>query len=357
MSMMGFIENYPLLVFALAVVLALSLSLGLIILVDTSKKKNAPTEKTNPPEKDKPAEKEEKPKKDDSEKKEKPEEKKKEEPKKTEKKEEKKKKKKDKKDDKSKEQNKDKKTKTKETKDKPKEKKSKNDKEKKVEPVFKKEKKEETPEEKEKREGKDERDLLEKMAFVKTSKTISKLAKKEWIEKPVESEFTTEELVAIDDLIYKKELENESKRSRHFDKSVRLSNFIKSGDYDSMFVSHISDKRTQISSKRHLNINDNFMDRLYDRTYKALERSGYSEKDENNKYKLSLDENEDALSDQLNDKRGEFAYMIDSSYKDTSYSEMPESEYMDETIDLGSKNILVVDTIMNRKNRGRNSRR
>jgi len=226
-------------------------------------------------------------------------------------------------------------------------------KEKKVEQVYQTEKKqEESEEEREKREGKDERELLEKMAFVKTGKTISKLAKREWIEKVPESEFTTEELIVIDSLIREKEIADASKKSSHFNKSIRLSNFTKSGNYDDMFISHISDDVQKISAKKHLNINTAFMEKLYSRSYNALQRSGV-----NNNYYIdkngiqTYDYDGDDLAEGLAEKREELAYLIDSSYKDKSGSLLPESEYMNDSIDLGSENILVVDSLMNRKNR------
>ena len=190
------------------------------------------------------------------------------------------------------------------------------------------------------------------MAFVKTSKTVSKLARKDWIETPPESEFTTEELIAIDDIIREKETLDASTKTKHFDKSIRLSNFTEGGDYDSMFVSHISDQRTHINEHRHLNINTNFMERLYDRANRALERSGVDSQSNVQPYSPFDDDNDD-LSDQLGDQREEFAYMIDSSYKDTPLTQLPESEYMDDTLNLGSENILVTDTVLHRKNRNR----
>lgn len=250
--------------------------------------------------------------------------------------------------------------KTEKTEEDSKEKKEKEKKEKKVEQVYKSEKKEDNEEEKKEQEEKDEKDLLEKMAFVKTTKTISKLAKREWIEKVPESEFTTEELIAIDSLIREKEIYDESKKSSHFNKSVRLSNFTKSGNYDEMFLSHISDNRTHISTKRHLNINNAFMERLYIRTYKALERSGV-EMDKNviapldtnigNYFDNDYDTDGDTLAEESATKRGELAYNIDSSYKNPSNSQQSENDFLNDSIDLSSENILVVDTVMNRKNR------
>ena len=48
---------------------------------------------------------------------------------------------------------------------------------------------------------------------------------------------------------------------------------------------------------------------------------------------------------------GELAYNIDSSYKNPSNSQQSENDYLNDSIDLSSENILVVDTVMNRKNR------
>ena len=358
--MIGFIKNNPLLVLGLALIIALLLVLALIKATGNSpaSKKPKPTTDPNNPENPEGQPIEEKPEKKKKEKKEKEKktkkEKKQKEPKKKKEKKKKEKKQKVKKEKVKKEKTKKEKTKKEKAtkkKDKNKKEDKQDDKEKKVEPVFKTEKKEETPEEKKQKEEKDERALLEAMAFVKTSKTVSKLAKKEWIEKPIESEFTTEELIAIDDVIREKEILDENKKSKHFDKSIRLSNFSQSTDRDSMFASHISDSRTHVNAHSHLNINDNFMEGLYERTYTALERSGIDSRDEDNNLILSFDD-DDQIAEEAADQREEFAYMIDSSYKDTPQTQLPESEYLDDSVNLGPENILVVDSVMNRKNRG-----
>ncbi len=230
------------------------------------------------------------------------------------------------------------------------EKKSKKKPKKEVEQVFKSDKKEETvqkPEDSE-RFVKQEKELLEKMAFVNTTKKISKLAKKEDIEKVPESEFTEQEIADLNEMIKEQELKNQAKKTRRFDRSIRLSNFSKSGDYDSMFLSHISDEKTQVDTKRYLNVDDEFLRRLYSRTYETLRHSGINPESDEEEIDLLIDDDDEAFEEASEEKKEkELAYLnVGSSDK---YTDPYYDSKIDKGIVLNSENMLVVDSVMHRK--------
>ena len=189
-------------------------------------------------------------------------------------------------------------------------------------------------------------DLLDRMEFVKSTKTVSKLAKREKLEEIPESEFTPEELAELEELIRKQEIENEAKKSRYFNKSVRLANFSKTGDFDSMFVSHISDERTQVDSSRYLNLNEDFVNKLYARTYKTIQKSGVQLSLSEEEMSLSMEEDPfEEISDE--EKQEQLAYLnVGSSDK---YTDPYYDSKVDKGINLTTDNILIVDSVMHRK--------
>lgn len=233
-----------------------------------------------------------------------------------------------------------------------KEEKDKNKKPKKeVEPVF----KSETPEPSpvvvavDERVKQEEEQLLDRMEFVKTTDKVYKLAAREKITKVPESEFTPEEMIAVRSIIDKATAKKEARKPHHFDRSIRLSNYSKSGNYDAMFVSHILDEKTKVNIYSHLDINEDFLNRLYERTYNTIKNSGI-------KSHTSLQNNaeifdEDVLADIEGDKREDLAsYLTDAANQNYIDPVQENSRLLNEN-DLSARNIYVVNTIMNRKNK------
>lgn len=201
----------------------------------------------------------------------------------------------------------------------------------------------------------EEANLLDRMQFVSSTKQVSKLAKREKIEKLPESEFTEEELLEFG-TVFAEEQEKldkyEAKKHHHFDRSIRLSNFSKSGDYSSMFVSHISDnKKEHLNFKKHLHINEDFVNKIYERTYKTLERSGiksengddFFEIDADDMFSLRKKKGYDEIDTSIVDEHILFPELYEGS------EETAEIRKISKGIDLKSENIMVVDSLMHRK--------
>lgn len=94
--------------------------------------------------------------------------------------------------------------------------------------------------------------------------------------------------------------ENEVK---HFDHSRRLSKAIKEDNFDNMFESHISGKYLNINSDRHLNLDEKFQRKLFDRTEKMLANSdGKVKSDEHEKSTFSLFSNNVVEEDDEDDE-------------------------------------------------------
>ncbi|MBQ8425267.1 MAG: hypothetical protein IJX17_04530 [Clostridia bacterium] len=216
---------------------------------------------------------------------------------------------------------------------------------------------------------KEEKDLLGRMEFVKSGKTVSRLAKRQQmlqvpVPKPVEPEpVVIQEPVKTEQEI--KEEERKNKYSKYFNKERRLSRYINSGDYDSLFSSHISDAYMNIDMDRHLRLDYKFNKRLFDRAARTISYGEIKINDDKNlsekAYRKSwlkqrrreersmfMNEGNDYLPDFLDEEI--LKDEIDDEYIDDYYNEDMEGYDIRAGVDLAPKNLLAVDSILYRKN-------
>ena len=196
-----------------------------------------------------------------------------------------------------------------------------------------------------------EDELLSKMQFVKSSNTVSKLTKFSSLEQK-EQEMLEGALVEYEE--YKPQ--EIKKEVQHFDKTRRLSKCIKCGSFDDMFCSHISDHYLNIDSSRHLKIGDDFEEKLYGRAAETLANSSAkvdSDVPRETSSAEGLTRKESMKSWIQNKKREELAkFSIVAGNQPDHY--IVDCEHED--IDLSAKNLLVVDSIINRKRLSNNKR-
>ena len=205
--------------------------------------------------------------------------------------------------------------------------------------------------------SKKEDDILKSMQFVKSSKNIERLkpltaAEMEERERlRIEQEMLDEGLDQIDIFDEKIDLKNKSK---HFDRTRRLSKMIKEDSLDDMFCSHISEKYMNMDDlEKHLRNCDEIQSKLFNRVAETLVNSEIrlnNDVDSNNHEKsIQIDELERR-------KREKIASFISESnnLKDLIIEENELDDIIEEDVDLSAKNILIVDTILNRKGRKNN---
>lgn len=225
-----------------------------------------------------------------------------------------------------------------------------------VEKVYVREKKEtdekETKVEPEIKSDISEEDLLSKMQFVKSSKKVSKLkalSEEELLARSqIDEQPLAEEIVAA-------EAEEEPQKTKHFDRSRRLSRCIECGSIDEMFCPHLSDKYLNINADRFLKSDEEMVNSLYNRTSQMLANSGvktmknFDDETEEDSAPLKMYKNDrDYMKDWLEKrKREEMAKFIIESPNSTAKSEDVD-EIIDD-IDLSAKTLLVVDSVMKRK--------
>ena len=195
-----------------------------------------------------------------------------------------------------------------------------------------------------------EDELLSKLQFVKSSNTVSKLTKFSSLEQK-EQEMIEEALVEYEE--YKPE---NIKSTQHFDKTRRLSKCIECGSFDDMFCSHISEHYLNIDSSRHLKIGADFEEKLYGRAAETLANSSAKVDSDVPRETVSaegLTRKESMKSWIENKKREELAkFSIVAGNQPDHY--IVDCEHED--IDLSAKNLLVVDSILNRKRLSNNKR-
>ncbi|MBR7172379.1 MAG: hypothetical protein IKD36_01120 [Clostridia bacterium] len=207
--------------------------------------------------------------------------------------------------------------------------------------------KEEQPEEKQEDLSPIEEEFLKRMQFVKTSKNISKLkpytVKEEIVEEHIE-ELTmpeTEEKCVFCE---------ESHKSSYFDRSRRLSKMIKDGTFDDMFCSHISEKYMNIDDiSRHIRNCDEIEEKLFERAAKRMANSEakLSISEEGKVQKRSSKDDVMALSEER--KRQEIAKFVTSKNEEYQVGDYDYEDIVHDDVDLSARNILVVDSILNRK--------
>ena len=199
-----------------------------------------------------------------------------------------------------------------------------------------------------------EEELLKKMQFVKTSKTVSKLAK---IDESLENETFENQVQENTEVLADSEqgkntsvVKNEVK---HFDRSRRLSKCIKCDALDELFVSHLSEHYLNMDENRHLKI-DNIKDSLFDRAIRMLANSGgrvVAKNEDNVDEKIPDVNNKESMKEWIESQRRieQARFLIETSDNSAKTYEEVAAELDGLDIGLDLKSILVSDTIMNRK--------
>lgn len=196
---------------------------------------------------------------------------------------------------------------------------------------------------------KEEQELLKKMQFVKTSKTVSRL--KPYTIDELNENLIEENNVNADEVKEAQNLVSELEKSTHFDRTRRLSKMIKEDAFDDMFCSHISEKYMNMDAlERHIRNCDEIQNKLFDRAAKTI---AYS------KSKVSISEdgkinqvtNKDKDKVFIEEKRREelAKMMIDSNQENKYISEDELIDNIHDDFDLSARNVLIVDSILNRK--------
>ena len=210
----------------------------------------------------------------------------------------------------------------------------------------------------------EEQELLKNMQFVKTSRKVSRLKLNENIDE-INSENLIENIDNNDEVLKENielynaeesETDNNSigqESSHYFDKTRRLSKIIKEENFDNMFCSHISEKYMNMDAiERHIKNCSEFQEKLYERASRTLANSQSKVSvDENGKVKPLL---ENYKSELENRKRQELAnMMLVSEEDDNVVSEDDLIENIHDELNLSARNILIVDSILNRKGKNK----
>ena len=112
---------------------------------------------------------------------------------------------------------------------------------------------------------------------------------------------------------------------KHFDHSRRLSNFVRDGDFDGMFGTHLSDRYMRIDDiDKHLNLTEDNLSHLYQKATETIE---------NSEKRLTSEEMRENLAESIVEQ--------DNSVEGET------SENFGVKVDL--RNIVLTDSIMNRK--------
>lgn len=105
--------------------------------------------------------------------------------------------------------------------------------------------------------------------FVNVSKNVSKF--KSFKEEENLEEKANDEFGFVTD--FQDDCEFCDDKVKHFDHSRRMSDFVKDENVDDMFGSHISDKYLNINSDRHLNLDEEFQNKLFQMTERMMNNS------------------------------------------------------------------------------------
>ncbi len=222
---------------------------------------------------------------------------------------------------------------------------------------------------------KDDRELDEReqafmrnKQFVKTSKRISKISSvsekyediideneilpEPEIEQTIEPETTKP--------TRKRYIRKPIDKSQYFDKTKRLSKSIEADDFDGMFKSHVSDDYLDIDIERHLNIGDSFSEKLFARTSKMLANSGVKvaiqgeEKEELSN--TSIRNDKDFMKDWAENRRRDELARVMANEPVIKSDDEQDDEFEEDDINLDAKNLLVVDSVLHRKQNFRNKK-
>lgn len=219
----------------------------------------------------------------------------------------------------------------------------------KIEYVY--EKKVEEPKE-EKKEVVDDGEIEKRAQFVKTGNKISKfigLKDVSEIEQPVQNDVSQE----IVEVPLHEECEVCEEVVKHFDHSRRLSKMVKEDLFDEMFASHLSEKYMNFDSNKHLKTGEDVTQKLYDRALKTLSNSSVKvlldQDSKESKPVEKIRNDRDFMRKWLEDRKKEEydKIMNDGVCPDCGNDELVHEIQAD--TDLSLKNIVVVDSILNRK--------
>ena len=206
----------------------------------------------------------------------------------------------------------------------------------------------------------EEQELLKTMQFVKTTRKVSRLKPnvindENNLENLIENFYSNDEILneSVDHYnTDNSELNHNSIKqegSHYFDKSRRLSKIIKDGNFDNMFCSHISEKYMNMDAiQRHIRNCSEFQEKLYERASRTLANS-------QSKVSVDVDGKIKPLTDNYkseleNRKRQELAkMMIVSEEDDKTINEDDLIDNINDELNLSARNILIVDSILNRK--------
>lgn len=191
-----------------------------------------------------------------------------------------------------------------------------------------------------------EEELLSNMHFEQTNGGVSKLIKTQ----KSDTHDYEDEIPDFEEFVLPASSET---KSNHFDKNRRISRCVQCGSFDDMFCSHISKHYLNIDADRHLKIGDNFDEKLYDRAmsvvaYSSAKIDSGITADGQNADGLSRKESMKSWIE--NKKREEFAKLsvISSNQPETVVELCDHDE-----LNLSTKNILVVDALLNRKGKNK----
>lgn len=150
-------------------------------------------------------------------------------------------------------------------------------------------------------------------------------------------------------------------KAQHFDRTRRLSKMIRDDAFDDMLEAHISGHYLNIDEKRHLRISDDFSEKLFDRAMKTLSNSDVkvlvddADSEEKPFEKMRGDKAymKEWLAERRRENMANFITVTDQSSNESGLDE-EDIEKLENEIDLSSKNIIVVDSIVNRKGKRKN---
>ena len=206
-----------------------------------------------------------------------------------------------------------------------------------------------------------EEEFLKDRQFVKTSKSVSKLAKIEKQPEEVVKEGTANEDKPI--IQYSEKTSRSTRKTLarqkhgHFDRSRRLKRCIDTNDFDDMFCSHISEDYSNFDVDSHLRKTEIITDSLYKRASQTLANSAVKILgDEEDEHEVSgqIRSNKESMKIWLEEKRREeLSKLIIRDNEDNNDEDVVVRDEFDD-ISLDAKNLLVVDSIMNRKSLKRN---
>ena len=198
----------------------------------------------------------------------------------------------------------------------------------------------------------DDDDFEKRAQFVKTSNKVSKFVGfSDIAEKEME---LVEELSEMPVSDFDENCELCEKKQKHFDHSRRLSKMVQDESFDDMLTAHISDKYLNINVDKHLKLGDDFSEKLFDRALKTLSNSSakvivdeLGQNMESDKIYGDKDYMKTWLEERRREELAKIMVISDKINEDELSEEFIDAVKHD--IDLSPKNIIVVDSIINRK--------